>query len=88
MISLLIHNGGKYDPYVYGPEDFTGPVLIVDYTVETQKEICESHGFHEISNTFIEVKGAYLAYYDGHNLVKTKLSDDNVVLALLNKIHD
>lgn len=88
MISIIIHDGNIYDANEYTPKDFDGAVLVVDYTVEHQYDTYEGHGLHVITESYIEVEDAYLAYWDGNKIVKTKLSDDNVVLSLLNKFYD
>lgn len=88
MISIIIHDGNIYDANKYGPENFDGAVLVVDYTVEHQYDTYEGHGLHVITESYVEVEDAYLAYWDGNKIVKTKLSDDNVVLSLLNKFYD
>lgn len=88
MISIIIHDGNIYDANEYAPKDFDGAVLVVDYTVEHQYDTYEGHGLHVITESYVEVEDAYLAYWDGNKIVKTKLSDDNVVLSMLNKFYD
>jgi len=88
MINIIIHDGNIYDANKYGPEDFDGAVLVVDYDVEHQTDTYDSHGLHIITQSFVEIEYAYLAYWDRNKIVKTELSDNNVVLSLLNKYHD
>ena len=88
MISVIIHDGNIYDANEHSPEDFDGVVLVVDYTVEHQHDTYEGHGLHVITESFVDIEDAYLAYCDGNKIVKTKLSDNNVVSSLLNKFYD
>jgi hypothetical protein len=88
MTNIIINDGNIYDANEYGPEDFDGAVLVVDYTVEHQHDTYEGHGLHVITESFVDIEDAHLAYWDGDKVVKTKLSDNNIVLSLLNKFYD
>lgn len=88
MISTIIHDGNIYDANECGPEDFDGAVLVVDYTVEHQHDTYEGHGLHVITESFVDIDDVYLAYWDGNKIIKTELSDNNVVLSLLNRFYD